>query len=226
MDFINSGLRLAALLLVAAIQMGCEHPQETDASSGGEGVPAKRPEPAGISAAALEGKSADEVRATLGAPSGEMKSSRGMAWNYPGWYIEFSKDGVVTKVESLKTASSPAQPAVAANVKAVMVHAQGGKQVDIKTLMPPGKITIVDFYADWCGPCRAISPKLEKLAKEDPDVVLRKVDIVKWGTPITRQYSIDSVPNIRVYDRSRNPVGAPTHSLKALLSSVAKAKKK
>ena len=95
--------------------------------------------------------------------------------------------------------------------------------VDLNSLMPAGKITVVDFYADWCGPCRQISPHLEKLVSENSDVVLVKVDIVKWGTPVTEQHDINSVPNIRVFDRNRKPIGNPTSSLSAVKSYLSKA---
>ncbi|MFT4689434.1 MAG: thiol-disulfide isomerase/thioredoxin [Limisphaerales bacterium] len=104
------------------------------------------------------------------------------------------------------------------------IHSQGGAEVDVKSLMPAGKITIVDFYADWCGPCRKISPQLESIAKENPDVVLRKVDIVRWGTPVTAQYKIRSVPNIRVYGMDKQQIGESTHDLGIVQTYIAQAK--
>lgn len=82
-----------------------------------------------------------------------------------------------------------------------------GSRVEIAKHLVSGQVTVIDFYADWCGPCRMISPYLEKLAKDDPDVVLRKVDIVKWGTPVAEQYQITSIPRIDVYDRAGKLVG-------------------
>ncbi len=88
-----------------------------------------------------------------------------------------------------------------------------GAEVDLNTLIPAGKVAIVDFYADWCGPCRAIAPHLQQLARSNPDLVLIKIDIVRWGTPVARQYNIESVPNIRVFNRYGQQVGSPTHDL-------------
>ena len=82
-----------------------------------------------------------------------------------------------------------------------------GNDVDVKKHLVRGKVTVVDFYADWCGPCRMISPYLEKLAKDDSDVVLRKVDVVRWGSPITQRYNIRSIPHIEIYDRAGKLVG-------------------
>src|ERR1051326_4815128 len=59
-----------------------------------------------------------------------------------------------------------------------------GKGIDIEKKLAAGKVTLVDFYADWCGPCRMISPHLEDLVKKDKGIVLRKVDIVRWNTEI------------------------------------------
>src|ERR671936_385422 len=59
-----------------------------------------------------------------------------------------------------------------------------GQQVNRKQHLVRGKITIIDFYADWCGPCRMITPWLEQLTKSDPNIVLRKIDIINWQSPV------------------------------------------
>jgi thiol-disulfide isomerase/thioredoxin len=82
-----------------------------------------------------------------------------------------------------------------------------GNAVDINQHLALGNVTLVDFYADWCGPCRRISPSVEQLAKSDPDLVLRKVDIGNWNTPVARQYHVESIPRIEVYNRSGQLVG-------------------
>ena len=58
------------------------------------------------------------------------------------------------------------------------------------------KPAIVDFYASWCGPCRAISPVLEELAKEYGDkIVIYKVD-VDASRDIAQAFGIRSIPAI------------------------------
>ena len=85
-----------------------------------------------------------------------------------------------------------------------------GDYVDVSRSLVPGKITVVDFYADWCGPCKMVTPYLEKLVHDDRDVVLRKVDIVNWSSPVTKQYEITSIPHVDVYDRKGKLVGNVT----------------
>jgi len=82
-----------------------------------------------------------------------------------------------------------------------------GEQVDIQEHCERGKITIVDFYADWCGPCKQAAPVLEELVNKDSDLVLRKIDVVKWGTPVCQQFGINGIPFIQVYDGLGNKVG-------------------
>lgn len=53
-------------------------------------------------------------------------------------------------------------------------------------------------------------PKLEERVNNDPDLVLRKVNIVKWSSPVCKQYEIRGVPCIQVYDRRGNKVGELT----------------
>ena len=58
------------------------------------------------------------------------------------------------------------------------------------------KPAIVDFYASWCGPCRAISPILEELAKEYGDkIVIYKVDVDASGD-LAQAFGIRSIPAV------------------------------
>lgn len=59
------------------------------------------------------------------------------------------------------------------------------------------KLVILDFYADWCGPCKALTPLLEKVAGEyaDKGVVLEKVD-VDAEQFIAAQFQVRSIPTV------------------------------
>lgn len=57
-------------------------------------------------------------------------------------------------------------------------------------------ITVVDFYATWCGPCRMLSPILEEISNENIEVI--KVDIDKFEE-LTRSFGIMSVPTLQIY---------------------------
>jgi thiol-disulfide isomerase/thioredoxin len=82
-----------------------------------------------------------------------------------------------------------------------------GAQVDMNQHIARGNVTVVEFYADWCGPCRWLSPKLEQMAQTDPEVALRKIDIVRWGTPVAQQFNLHSIPQVNVYNRAGGLVG-------------------
>ena len=82
-----------------------------------------------------------------------------------------------------------------------------GAQVDINQHLALGNVTVLEFYADWCGPCRMLSPSLEQMVQTDPEVALRKIDIVRWGTPVTHQFGVNSIPQVNVYNRAGALIG-------------------
>ncbi len=92
----------------------------------------------------------------------------------------------------------------------VMIISNGGKRVELAELLVPGKITVIDFYANWCAPCRKLSPSLEAIANENEHVYLRMVNIVNWESEVAGQYGLHSIPNVRVYDRQGRLVGEPS----------------
>lgn len=60
-------------------------------------------------------------------------------------------------------------------------------------------IVLVDFYAQWCGPCRMISPVLEQLHEEyDGKVKFVKVDI-DVNLETAKEYGVMSIPNLLIF---------------------------
>jgi len=57
---------------------------------------------------------------------------------------------------------------------------------------------IVDFYADWCGPCKRLGPILDEFARETPDVKVVKVDIDD-SKKLARKYGVKSVPTVMLF---------------------------
>jgi len=57
---------------------------------------------------------------------------------------------------------------------------------------------LVDFYADWCGPCRALSPVLEELARENPAAKIVKVNVDE-SPELAVRYRVDTIPRLMVF---------------------------
>jgi thioredoxin 1 len=62
---------------------------------------------------------------------------------------------------------------------------------------------LVDFWAEWCGPCRQVSPVLEEIAGEYPDkITVAKVNIDE-NPNIARDYRIMSIPTMSVFHKGQ-----------------------
>jgi len=86
-----------------------------------------------------------------------------------------------------------------------------GEKIAIQLHLAPGKLTIFDYYANWCGPCHLLSPRLERLVKERGDVALRVIDISNWESQAAKQatedFQMPALPYVRLYGRDGQFLG-------------------
>ena len=105
-----------------------------------------------------------------------------------------------------------------------------GRRVEIARILAPGKITVVDFFGEWCGPCRVLETRLQRLMVGKKNLALRRIDIGKWDNEAarqaTREFSAEALPYIRVYDTRGKYVGSVTGGMwDEVLAMIAKAER-
>jgi copper chaperone CopZ/thiol-disulfide isomerase/thioredoxin len=85
-----------------------------------------------------------------------------------------------------------------------IVSFDGSKKVDLKAIAVPGKITVVDYWAEWCSPCHFLEKRLQHLLNENPNMALRRVNVGKWDNAAAKQataeFRLEALPYVRVYD--------------------------
>ena len=84
-------------------------------------------------------------------------------------------------------------------------------------------IVLVDFWASWCGPCRAFAPIFEKAAEENPDLVFGKVN-TEEEPDLAIEYGIQAIPTLMVFRDGYvvfEQAGAlPGHALRKLIEQI------
>ena len=58
-----------------------------------------------------------------------------------------------------------------------------------------GELTIVDFWAPWCGPCKVLHPILDNLQKNNPEVKIMKVNVDESGD-LTKEFGVRNIPTL------------------------------
>ncbi len=113
----------------------------------------------------------------------------------------------------------------AAAAEGGVVAIESAKQFDELVAATKGTV-IVDFYADWCGPCKVVSPLLDEVVKNNPGkVTVLKVN-VDTNEDLAKRFEVSGIPNLLKYQDGKkvdSMVGAlPKEQLDAWVLGAAK----
>ncbi|MGN0547546.1 MAG: thioredoxin [Acutalibacteraceae bacterium] len=82
------------------------------------------------------------------------------------------------------------------------------------------KTVLLDFYADWCGPCRMVSPLVDEIAEENPEFLVGKINVDN-EPELAQAFGVSSIPMLAVMKNGKvvnQAVGArPKQQILAML---------
>ncbi len=85
-----------------------------------------------------------------------------------------------------------------------------------------GKTVLLDFYADWCGPCRMVSPLVDEIAEENPQYLVGKINVTN-EPELAQTFGVASIPTLVVMKDgnvvSRSAGARPKAQILAMLES-------
>jgi thiol-disulfide isomerase/thioredoxin len=77
--------------------------------------------------------------------------------------------------------------------------------VNLEKKIVKGRTNIIDFYSEYCPPCKRIAPFLRKLDARREDIAVIKIDInragvegIDWDSPVAKQFRLKSIPHFIV----------------------------
>ena len=75
-------------------------------------------------------------------------------------------------------------------------------QNNFDEILAEKKPALLDFYADWCGPCRMVAPIIEEIAREHPEYVVGKIHVDE-NPELAQKYGVFSIPTLAVVKDGR-----------------------
>jgi len=69
---------------------------------------------------------------------------------------------------------------------------------NLESTINDNDIVVIDFWAEWCGPCKSFAPVYEKVADSHPDIVFAKVDI-EAQQQVAQMFGIRSIPTLAIF---------------------------
>ena len=75
-------------------------------------------------------------------------------------------------------------------------------QSNFDEILAGEKPALLDFYADWCGPCRMVAPVIEEIAREHPEYVVGKINVDE-SPELAQKYGVFSIPTLAIVKDGR-----------------------
>ena len=73
---------------------------------------------------------------------------------------------------------------------------------NFKEVVSSDKPVLIDFYADWCGPCRMVGPIIDEIANERDDIIVAKVN-VDIEVDLASEFRVYSIPTLVVMQNGK-----------------------
>lgn len=68
-----------------------------------------------------------------------------------------------------------------------------------KEILNRNGLALVDFYADWCGPCKMVAPVIQEIAVERQDIAVGKINVDE-SYELATKYNVSSIPTIILFN--------------------------
>jgi len=96
---------------------------------------------------------------------------------------------------------------------------------ELEETLENNDIVLIDFWAQWCGPCKMFGPIYEKVSEQYPDIVFAKVD-TEDARELAGAFQVSSIPTLAIFREKimvfKNPGMVPEDALKDLIDQVSK----
>ena len=119
-------------------------------------------------------------------------------------------------------------PALAEGADLAEISHEGEDVPDLAAHAVKGKVTLFDFHAVWCAPCRQVDAHVFPLLGKRNDLALRKLNVVSWETPLAARYlkDVSGLPYIVVFGKKgKRAATVEGFDLKKLDKAIATAEK-